>query len=220
MEPVIAQAAPEQMQFPGMEYDESRDGTIARVKRVFGSSRSTGRRQVTKPQYEVEDLNLPLFWQEAADAPFIYDASHEVVAGEQIAAGPEPLDAEEAPTSTSTKEDSWGDLNIAVFTDVNLEVFTKLHAALLWRQLELLLWSKEANGATRKTILDWIFAPMEHTHSVTGKVKSILGINVPFSFELCCYVEEVDPDAVKDAIATRLQQIKQGAGHRIRASLH
>ena len=207
MKPVSAQVDPVQLLLAGFEQDESRDRTIARVKRIFPSKPHPSSNRVAKPAVDVADLNLPLF----DPSFFIYDATLEVVP--EV----ERLPAVDAPKVDVDVAFGLGQEN---FDNDTLEVFTKFHAGILWRQLELLLWSKEANGATRMEILDWIFAPMEHTHSVTGKVKSILGTNVPFSFELCCYVEEVDTDALRVAIATRLLHIKQGAGHRIRASLH
>lgn len=207
MKPVSAQVDPVQLLLAGFEQDESRDRTIGRVKRIFASKPQSSSNKVAKPVVDVADLNLPLF----DPSSFIYDATLEVVP--EV----EGLSAAESPIVDVAVSAGLGQES---FDNDTLEVFTKFHAGILWRQLELLLWSKEANGATRMEILDWIFAPMEHTHSVTGKVKSILGTNVPFSFELCCYVEEVDTEALKGAIATRLLHIKQGAGHRIRASLH
>jgi|SRR6516225_9937306 hypothetical protein len=207
MNRVKAQVDPVQLLLAGFDQDESRDRTIARVKRIFASKPQAPRQRVAKPVVDVADLSLPLF----DPSSYIFDATLEYV--------PEAR----TPSAETAKK---VDVNVAAvleqeqFNNDCLEAFTKFHAGILWRQLELLLWSKDANGAARLTILDWIFAPMEHTHSVTGKVKSILGINVPFSFELCCYVEEVDPDALRAAVANRLLHIKQGAGHRIRASLH
>jgi hypothetical protein len=204
MNPVCAQGEPLQLQLEG--FDQLKSHVRALATRVADSGIAT-RRSTKKPDARAEDLNFPLF-----DATsFIFDATLEVIPKSQLTTQvSEPAVAQAAPAEVDDPK----------FADVTLEVFTKLHAGLLWRQMELLLWSKEADGAARMEILDWVFAPMEHTHSVTGKTKSILLTNVPFSFELCCYVEEVDPDALKAAIVDRVLAIKQGTGQRIRASLH
>lgn len=162
----------------------------------------------------VEELEHPI----GSDI-HIHDAACEVVPV-QAQRADMTLGVEVAPTVDASTGKRYADDQVQGFGNLTIEVIAKLHAALFYRQLELLLWSKDAGGAARKEILDWVFHPLVHKHSKTKAEKRIDGVDWPFSFELCCHFEEVDPEALRRAIGVRLQHIKQGAGHRIRASIH
>lgn len=163
----------------------------------------------------VEELEHPI----GSDV-HIHDAACEVVSVQAQRADMALRVEEVPPMADASTCKRYADDQIQGFGDLTIEVIAKLHAALFYRQLELLLWSKDAGGAARKEILDWVFHPLVHKHSKTKEEKRIDGVDWPFSFELCCHFEEVDPEALRRAIGARLQHIKQGAGHRIRASIH
>lgn len=150
-----------------------------------------------KPDLEELNLTLPLWPVEE----YIPDALDQEIGTTQVVDGPSAVMAPLSPEQFEALPDR--------FTNLSLEVIAKLHAGLLWRQLELLLWTKGEHSKSRKEILDWIF--QEYPHDALA---------MPFSFDLCCVLEELDPNAIRKAITERIIHIKQGAGHRIRASLH
>lgn len=205
---------------PGLMQAAATTQLLLRVKhkkpRVIRRNKHAG-----KPDLQGVDLNLPLF---AVD-DFVYSKDQEVM---EVAPAANPVQTLQEAAASLWRKDEAPSMDRVLasaapgqtqahvspdqvpegFPEVTLEIFTKVHAGLLYRQLELLLWSQDGASATRMEILDWIFADNPH------------GIHYPFSFELCCYVEEIDAHTLRETIRERINQIQRGSGHRIRASLH
>lgn len=137
------------------------------------------------------DLSLPLFY-EGAEA--VYDATYEYEPARQPPR--EPKAVNDVPDG---------------FPTVTIELVAKLHAGVLHRELERLFYSREVNSKLRAEILNWIFEPELREHRArNGRQRLIEAYRIPFTFDACCYYEEIDAEALRHAIHARLEDLQAG----------
>lgn len=213
------------------------DYVVIEQKRKSRSSPSKGKQahQVHDPAAPVQieiDLAFPLF-----------DVDDFLVSGL----------AEEIRSRTSYRPPR---RQITSTSDLTAEMASLWLAKMFYRNLELLLWSKEGDAGTRAEILKWVFAtgwtwgvspdwtgwlepeegePRRNKQSFVGPpVEELVWTTdplpegkesklhlVPFSFECCCLVENIDPEYIKQCIQERLSELSSSKGRsRIRAALH
>lgn len=86
-----------------------------------------------------------------------------------------------------------------------------LHAELFIKNLELL--NTSGNGAEKRNILEWIFAPPVFEFAKAGKPtkakvwKTISSDHMPFGFDWCCRFAGYNPEAVREGLAPILKKM-------------
>lgn len=80
------------------------------------------------------------------------------------------------------------------------EEVSRLHSVLLEQSIKAL--AAKGNANQKKEILDWIFAP-----DIYGidENKFVYADQIPFSFQLCCKLEGIEPDVIRDFIDERIR---------------
>lgn len=93
------------------------------------------------------------------------------------------------------------------------QAMLELHEAVLMHSLEAL--KSRGNGAEKRDVLKWIFAPQRYVATLTfgGRAEEVLlpPELTPFSFEMCCRICNYHSSAVMDGLKYVLH--KKGLGH-------
>lgn len=88
--------------------------------------------------------------------------------------------------------------------ELTMEIIATWHAAILHRQLQWLEWGN--SPAVQREVLEWIFdGPQKEIKRSNGEKAVVDAVDIPFSFDMCCRFEELDPDRLRAALKGRLE---------------
>lgn len=153
------------------------------VALVFGARKPRYKRNATKPDLDGLDLEQPLF-EVMGDGRYAYfEGSKE--SQKQLVA----LREEDIPES---------------FGLPSIETIAKLASGLFYHHLHTLMFGRGQVDA-KKEIIDWVFADTYRYEQEDLKVPMH---KVPFTCQFCCALEEVDYEALRDALSERIEELR------------
>jgi hypothetical protein len=184
----------DELPFEDGGYTQPRDFLLS----LFIQAKQSRQARRNKPDTSGINLSQPLL------QGVIFDAAWEL----PVVSDPQGESTSEQAKSAA--RESWDQMPVtgrnSEFSVPTIEDICKIAANLLHTQLEILMYSY-GNAAVKQEIIDWIFA--DSYVLADGHVAKKPLHKIPFTAQFCCQVEEIDYEAMCEAIHIRLDQIRE-----------